>query len=110
MISFNYLRKAFPNDPGLIEQVVDIYISEYPEFISKFTYSVRNRDMEEVKKLVHKWQYTAKILGLIGLQSDLMKLEEYSSLTSLEIDELTIAVLDSVEKNFDELKAYKIAS
>ncbi|MEO9804883.1 MAG: hypothetical protein ABJF04_16625 [Reichenbachiella sp.] len=110
MISFNYLNETFPGDTELIDQVIDIYLSEYPTFIAQFKTSVMKGDYKEMKELAHKWQYTAKVLGLKGLYSDLKLLGEYNKLVPFEMDQITARVAYLVEENYIELLAYKAAS
>lgn len=110
MINFNYLNERFPGDSELIDQVVDIYLSEYPTFIAQFKTSIIKGDFRNMKDLAHKWQYTAKVLGLKELHSDLIQLGEYHKLAPFEMDEITARVSNLVEENYIELLAFKAAS
>lgn len=110
MISFSYLNQTFPGDTELVDQIVDIYISEFPMFNVEFKNSVRSKDFETMKELVHKWQYTVQVLGLEEIYQDMIRLQEYSHLSDLEIDEITTRVARGVEENYIELLAFRAAS
>ena len=110
MISFSYLNQTFPGDTELVDQIVDIYISEFPMFNVEFKNSVRSKDYETMRELVHKWQYTVQVLGLEEIYQDMIRLQEYSHLSDLEIDEITTRVARGVEENYIELLAFRAAS
>lgn len=110
MISFSYLNQTFPGDTELVDQIVDIYVSEFPMFNVEFKNSVKSKDFVTMRELVHKWQYTVQVLGLEGLHADMVRLQEYQHLSDLEIDEITTRVARGVEENYIELLAYKAAS
>ncbi|SMD36006.1 hypothetical protein SAMN04488029_2654 [Reichenbachiella faecimaris] len=110
MINFNYLNEVFSGDAQLIDDVLDIYISEYPEFEARFANCMARREMEEISKMAHKWQFTAKVLGLVELKNDLIQLQDYANLTFHETDQLTTKVLGQVKEAFGQLLTHRTAS
>ena len=107
MINLEYLTKTFPGDIQIINTVIDVFKIEYPKFVEEFKSLVISKELEKLKKLAHRWQYTAKILGALELRKDFQKLEAYEHLTDIEIDKLSIKILDQMANTFLELKKYE---
>lgn len=109
MINLRYLETSFPNHPELVAEVIDTLIIEYPSFVNHLKDAIRTNNLFQMSEIAHKWKYTAKILGLDSLVSDLRQLEYCEKLNRLETEQLGQKLFLQMESVFHELKSYEAA-
>lgn len=110
MINLNYFESAFPGEPQLVNQIVDVTLAEFPEFIEDFKKNIAVHDLNGIKDLAHRGQYTAKVFGVDGLRSKLGQLEALEEQSPEEIASLSSLVIDDMEQMLSELSRHAFAS
>ncbi|UXP32117.1 hypothetical protein N6H18_17375 [Reichenbachiella agarivorans] len=110
MINLNYLNTLFPNQPQIIETVISLAISEFPQFKRDFKRCTKNEDKHGLKKLAHKWQYTAMILGIDDIKHNLEKFRECEKFKAIQIAQLSSEVINQLEGVVKELHHLKSAA
>ena len=67
---------AGPEDPGLVEQLLTMFIAETPRSIAQMTAGTVSGDWEVVRKAAHKLKGTCRQLGMIGMVDLCQRLED----------------------------------
>ncbi|PIB34730.1 hypothetical protein BFP72_04565 [Reichenbachiella sp. 5M10] len=110
MMNLNYFNTLFPNQPEIIETVIDLTISEFPQFKRDVKRCVKKVDKVGLKKLAHKWQYTAKILGINEVWNNLDAFRECEKLGERRIKQLTTSVITQLEVVVDKLHELRVSA
>ncbi len=74
-IDLDYLNEMSGGDRELIIEMIDIFISEVPGYLSHMNESLRKKDWNALEKFAHKAKASASIMGLNKLAGDLKELE-----------------------------------
>lgn len=109
MISFNHLNKLFPDDPSIANDLINVFISEYPQFLEQINEALRNKNQTQLAFIGHKWKYSAKVLGMEPLTSHFRELENCEELSQEETKALSLVLLEMMNGVFQELKNYEAA-
>lgn len=111
MINLNYFKTIFPDQPRLVETVMDLTISEYPRYKRDMVRCAKNEDREGLKRLAHKWQYTAKILGLDEIWEILDQLfRTCAEMSTMELHGTVNRAIDLLDELIGELRSCRMAS
>lgn len=109
MINLNYFKTVFPDQPRLVETIIDLTVAEYPQFKRDLKRCTRNDDRESLRKMAHKWQYTAKILGLDDLWNTLDIFRDCKELRRIELNRAVCRVLDQLEVIIEDMRSSRVA-
>lgn len=72
----SYLSEMSGGNKELIEEMIDIFVSQVEEFSTEMEHHLQNGDYEKLGKLAHKAKSSVAIMGLTKLARDLKILEE----------------------------------
>ncbi len=74
-VNLDYLNEMSGGDRELILEMINIFITEVPEYISRMSEALNTRNWDELEKLAHKSKASALIMGMHKLADDLRDLE-----------------------------------
>jgi HPt (histidine-containing phosphotransfer) domain-containing protein len=75
IVNLDYLEEMSGGDRNLIIEMIDLFISEVPGYLSLMNEYLYKGNWESLGKLAHKAKASASIMGLNDLADDLKKLE-----------------------------------
>lgn len=113
IVNLSYLVESSLNDEEYVKMMIDMYIKNTPEYLSKFKTLQEQNDLDELKRLAHKFKASVTIMGIesatviietleknISENKDLGKIPEMiTELASICTDSLEVlqVVVDSKE-------------
>lgn len=100
LINVSYLESISSGDIEIIREIVDIFKSQTPEFVSEMKSSFNNKDYHSLGMLAHKAKSSIAIMGMEDLALMLKKLE-LNAKSSTGVEEYP-AFLSRFEKETDE--------
>ena len=74
-IDLNYLKEMSDGDTELIREMIDIFITEVPTYLSLMKEHHQKEDWDALGKLAHKAKASASIIGMKQLTNELKNLE-----------------------------------
>lgn len=104
LTDFSYLRRIAPPDTNLVEEMVDLFIENIPEYINSIKYSYANNDRESLRQAAHKMKSSVSYMGIDSLFNLLQELEcqahQVESLASLKpyVDRVCDLSMEAMEE------------
>ncbi len=74
-VNLDYLKEMSGGDWELMLEMINIFITEVPEYISRLSNALNAGNWNELEKLAHKSKASALIMGMHKLADDLRDLE-----------------------------------
>jgi HPt (histidine-containing phosphotransfer) domain-containing protein len=74
-LDLSYLYSVTDGDKELIKELIEIFISQIPEFRKEFRTAFQNKDADALSKIAHKAKSSVAIMGLTELTQALKDLE-----------------------------------
>ncbi len=74
-VNLDYLKEMSGGDRELMLEMINIFITEVPEYINRLSNALNSRKWNELEKLAHKSKASALIMGIHKLADDLRKME-----------------------------------
>lgn len=75
-INLDYLNEMSGGDRNMILEMISIYITEVPGYVSRMKEYLKSGNIEALGKLAHKAKASASIMGATKLAEDLRELEQ----------------------------------
>ena len=75
IVNLDYLNDMSDGDRNLILEMIELFISEVPGYLSLMNEYLNQKNWESLGKLAHKAKASASIMGMNDLADDLKKLE-----------------------------------
>ena len=75
ILNFDYLESISEGDAELIQELIEIFETQVPEYIQEFNTAFENQNTEVLSKIAHKAKSTVQIMGLKDLSEALNKFE-----------------------------------
>jgi HPt (histidine-containing phosphotransfer) domain-containing protein len=75
-IDLSYLKSVTDGDEDLIKELVDIFKTQVPEYLTEFNDAFEQKDTESLSKIAHKSKSSVAIMGLSELAEQLSQLEK----------------------------------
>ena len=97
-INLDYLNEISSGDREMVLDMINIFISEVPVYLSRMNYLLKNKDWETLGKLAHKVKASASIMGMHQVADILKNLELL--IKDNKNRELYSSHVRSVEKQF----------
>jgi signal transduction histidine kinase/DNA-binding response OmpR family regulator len=106
--SLNYIKSAAGNDQALINEFIQIFIKQVPEFIHDFQNKLNQNAFEKIAKLAHTAKSSVAMMGMEKLAEEVKKLELLSKEgeNKVEIEKLIRKFEQEVIKGKEELENY----
>ena len=74
-LDLSYLESVTDGDKELMKDLIDIFKSQIPEFITEFDEAFTEKDATTLSKIAHKAKSSVAIMGLNDLASELASFE-----------------------------------
>ena len=74
-VNLSYIKSMSGNDPGIIKELVDVFIEQVPEFIKEMQELFDNQDWHNLGMLAHKAKSSIAIMGMDDLAAMLKEFE-----------------------------------
>jgi len=106
LYNLDKLRKM--GDDDFVNEMLEIFIEEFPAHIAEFEKLLANEDFEKIGKLAHKITPTTGYLGITSIKQDVNNLEHFAennipkeTLPSLvkKVVEVLSEAIDQINKN-----------
>jgi signal transduction histidine kinase/DNA-binding response OmpR family regulator len=106
--SLNYIKSAAGNDQVLINEFIQIFLKQIPDFIADFQTNFSQKSFDKIAKLAHTAKSSVAMMGMNKLAEDVKKLEELSKEGEnlVEIEKLICKFEQEVLKGREELENY----
>lgn len=106
--SLNYIKSAAGNDQSLINEFIQIFLKQVPDFISDFQSDLNQNAFDKIAKLAHTAKSSVAMMGMEKLAEDVKKLELLSKEgeNKVEIEKLIRKFEQEVIKGKEELETY----
>jgi len=75
-INLTYLREMASGDTGFMEEIMDMFIQQTPENLTKLQEYTTNRQWAEVKSLAHKMKSSVILVGIQELEEIFIHLQK----------------------------------
>ncbi|MDA3866307.1 MAG: response regulator, partial [Salinivirgaceae bacterium] len=95
LTNLNYIKSAAGNDKTLINEFVNIFIKQIPDFISSFNQFFTNKNFEQLAKTAHTAKPSLAMMGMNELSDDIKKMEQ------LAREEKNIAEIEKLISKFE---------
>ena len=106
IINLEYLKETTVDNPKLIKEIINIFLDQTPEFLSRLEGAVKSQDWTEVKAIAHKMKPTVNYVGILSIENIIKNIEDFSDqkINLNEIPPLLIELKNICERAFIELK------
>lgn len=106
--SLNYIKSAAGNDQVLINEFIQIFLNQIPEFNDDFQTELQNKSFDKIAKLAHTAKSSVAMMGMDNLSEDVKKLEILAKegVNLVEIEKLIRKFEKEVFKGKEELENY----
>jgi len=110
LTNINYVKNITGNDPGLMRDVLDIYVKRTPDLLMEIEQQLNDGEYQRVQANVHYLKNSVGLLGADSLFSILSSIEEQlnylppSPETLRAIEQMKEVVLESIQETLEELK------
>jgi HPt (histidine-containing phosphotransfer) domain-containing protein len=74
-VNLNYLKSMAGDDPEIVQEMIDIFISQVPEFIENLNKFLSQGQYIELGKEAHKAKSSVMIMGMEELSKDMKTLQ-----------------------------------
>jgi HPt (histidine-containing phosphotransfer) domain-containing protein len=74
----NYLSETMDGNKKMIREVMEVFLKQAPEELSKLNKAVDKMDYPSIKSLSHKMKSSVSIMGITALNEILAEMEELS--------------------------------
>jgi CheY-like chemotaxis protein/HPt (histidine-containing phosphotransfer) domain-containing protein len=95
LTNLNYIKSAAGNDKTLINEFVNIFIKQIPDFISSFNQFFTNKNFDQLAKTAHTAKSSLAMMGMNELSDDIKKMEQ------LAREEKNIAEIEKLISKFE---------
>jgi len=98
-LDLTYLESVTDGDNDLIKDLIDIFISQVPEYNEEFIDAFAKKDAETLGRIAHKSKSSIAIMGLNDLAAQLSKFEAEASSGAFSEDYMDYIKLFEAECN-----------
>ncbi len=75
IVDLSYLYEMTDGEASAIKEMIDIFLSQIPEYSEQFNQHFKNQDWHQLGLLAHKAKSSVAVMGISELTDDLKKLE-----------------------------------
>ncbi|MDF1551321.1 MAG: Hpt domain-containing protein [Bacteroidales bacterium] len=110
MIDLTYLRTTTDNDKAVIQELIQIFVTQLPEIKRSIVSAYEHENWHELKELAHKAKNSFEIMGLRNQADELKRIEKIAQKDKPdpELKVLISSFLKTCEIVLDEIKNLNI--
>lgn len=75
LVNLSYLIESSLNDEEYVKMMIDMYIKNTPDYLENFSKLLQEENLEELKRLAHKFKASVTIMGIDPVTTIIEQLE-----------------------------------